>query len=513
MTQKPACIRLILGDQLNIHHPWFETVDTSVLYVMMELRSETDYVKHHIQKLTAFFRAMRTFAKTLRAENHRVEYITLDDTRNTHCITENIVTLAQHYSITHIEYQLPDEYRVEKELEKLSSLYQLSVNSVDSRHFLSTRTDVADFFGTKTYRMENFYRMMRKRYNILMNGKEPVGGSWNFDTKNRVAYKEKHPVPSPLTFSHDVADILSLLEKENVSFFGKCTDKICTWPVTRDDAMKALDWFIHSCLPLFGTYQDAMAREHWALFHSRLSFALNVKLISPREVIDTVIDAYENNPHDYPLHSIEGFVRQILGWREFVRGVYHANMPEYASLNYFNNTRALPHYYWDGETHMACMKNAISNSLHYAYAHHIQRLMITGNFALLNDVHPDAVDNWYLGVYIDAIQWVELPNTRGMSQYADGGIMATKPYISSARYIHSMSDYCTECHYSHTKKTEKDACPFNSLYWAFLHRHRTQLENNFRMKMMYRVLDKMSTQDTNALLKKAHTYMENYETL
>jgi deoxyribodipyrimidine photolyase-related protein len=274
-----------------------------------------------------------------------------------------------------------------------------------------------------------------------------------------------------------------------------------------------LDYFTENCLPLFGTFQDAMAPGEWSLYHSRLSFSMNVKLISPQEVVNKAIEVYTRRPQEIAYHQLEGFVRQIIGWREYMRGIYWLKMPEFADLNYLEHTGKLPNWFWTGKTKMNCLKNTIHQSLEFSYAHHIQRLMITGNFALLAGVHPDEVDAWYLGIYIDAIEWVEITNTRGMSQFADGGIVGTKPYVSSATYIHKMSSYCTGCHYDKSKKTGEKACPFNSLYWNFYARHENKLAKNPRIGMMYNVWKKMEPDAKAALLKQADDYLSNINEL
>lgn len=277
--------------------------------------------------------------------------------------------------------------------------------------------------------------------------------------------------------------------------------------------MQLMDYFMEYCLPLFGTFQDAMTPVSWSVYHSRLSFALNAKLISPKEVINAAIKYWESHQEQIQFNQLEGFVRQIIGWREYMRGIYWAKMPQYAQLNYFNHQNPLPSWFWDGETKMNCLKQSIKQSLQFAYAHHIQRLMVTGNFALLAGVHPDEVDAWYLGIYIDALDWVEITNTRGMSQFADGGIVGTKPYVSSATYIDKMSHYCGKCYYDKNKKTGDKACPFNSLYWNFYDLHQSKLRGNPRIGMMYNVWDRMAAQQKTDLLQQAAYYLEHINTL
>jgi deoxyribodipyrimidine photolyase-related protein len=298
-----------------------------------------------------------------------------------------------------------------------------------------------------------------------------------------------------------------------VETIGEIQEKQFFWPVTRNESLELLSFFIENCLPYFGTFQDAMTTDSWSVYHSRISFAMNVKLLSPKEVVDAVIQAYRSNEHLISLNQVEGFVRQIIGWREYMRGIYWMHMPDYASLNYFNHENKLPDWYWTGETNMKCLSHSIKQSLQFAYAHHIQRLMVTGNFALLAGIHPDEVDRWYLGIYIDALDWVEITNTRGMSQFSDGGIVGTKPYVSSANYIDKMSSYCGKCHYNEKQKTGEKACPFNSLYWHFYAQNESLLRKNPRIGMMYVTWDKMQPEVKTELLNQAEYYLKNINDL
>ena len=506
-------LRLILGDQLNHKHSWYQSVDADVLYVLMEIRSETDYAKHHIQKVVAFFQAMRLFSETLRNEGHAVHYIALDDPENKQSFTENIKQLCVKHAIALLEYQLPDEYRVDQELEMLSDILKLPVNVVDTEHFYTTRNEFSEFFaGKKQFLLESFYRHMRKKHDVLMLAGKPEGDKWNFDGENRKKIPANHSVISPLLFHRDVSNLVEMIHKHVVKTIGEVDEKQFLWPVTRNESLELLDFFVAYCLPLFGTFQDAMTPDAWSVYHSRISFALNVKLISPKEVIEKVIQAYRENKA-VALNQVEGFVRQILGWREYMRGMYWMQMPNYASLNYFGHENKLPNWYWTGETKMKCLSHSIQQSLQFSYAHHIQRLMVTGNFALLAGIHPDEVDQWYLGIYIDAIEWVEITNTRGMSQFADGGIVGTKPYVSSANYIDKMGTYCTTCHYNSKEKVGEKACPFNSLYWNFYAKNESLLRSNPRIGMAYVTLDKMQPEAKAALLQQAEFYLENINNL
>ena len=506
-------LRLILGDQLNHQHSWFQQVDENVVYVMMEVRSETDYVVHHIQKVVAFFQSMRLFAKELLQKGHKVVYLKLDDINNKQSFTENIRWICQKYKIETIEYQLPDEYRVDHELKSLSEALNLSVCVVDSEHFFTSRTEFAEFFtGKKQFLMESFYRYMRKKHDILMVAGQPEGDKWNFDSDNRKKISANHSIIQPYLFHRDVTEIVDMIQKTGVKTMGEIDDKQFIWPVTRNESLELLNFFVEYCLPYFGTFQDAMTLEAWSVYHSRISFAMNVKLISPQEVINKVILHYRQN-NEISLNQVEGFVRQILGWREYMRGIYWMHMPEYDSLNFFNHENKLPDWYWTGETKMKCLSHSIKQSLQFSYAHHIQRLMVTGNFALLAGIHPDEVDRWYLGIYIDASEWVEITNTRGMSQFADGGIVGTKPYVSSANYIDKMGSYCSKCLYNSKLKVGEKACPFNSLYWHFYARNEQLLRKNPRIGMAYVTLDKMQPQVKEELLKQAELYLSKINEL
>jgi deoxyribodipyrimidine photolyase-related protein len=506
-------LRLLLGDQLNHQHSWFQQVDENVVYLMMEIRSETDYVVHHIQKVVAFFQAMRLFADEQKLKGHQVIYLQLDDLKNKQSFTENIRWICQEYQIESVEYQLPDEYRVDQELKNLSETLNLTVSVVDTEHFFTSRTEFAEFFkGKKQFLMESFYRYMRKKHNVLMIAGQPEGDKWNFDSDNRKKIPANHTIIQPYLFHRNVSDIVEMIQKSEVKTMGEIDDKQFVWPVTREESLILLDFFIEYCLPFFGTYQDAMTPTAWSVYHSRISFAMNVKLISPKEVIQKVIAEYRSNT-SISLNQVEGFIRQVLGWREYMRGIYWMQMPEYASLNFFNHENKLPDWYWTGETKMKCLSHSIKQSLQFAYAHHIQRLMITGNFALLAGIHPDEVDQWYLGVYIDALEWVEITNTRGMSQFADGGIVGTKPYVSSANYIDIMSSYCGSCHYNAKQKVGEKSCPFNSLYWHFYARNEMLLRNNPRIGMMYVTWDKMQPTVKEEILNQAEYYLSTLNDL
>lgn len=512
MVPGPLTLRLILGDQLNRNHSWFSTTDSSVTYLLLEMRQETDYVAHHIQKAVGFFGAMRRFATWLKESGHQVIYLKLDDPVNTQDLPSNIRVLIESHGFSRFEFLLPDEYRLDQQLKDLCTELPIDSRCFDTEHFLTAREDLAQFFGQKHYLMETFYRHIRRRFNWLMEDGKPVGGRWNYDRENRKALPQNKQVPAPKEFDHDVTELVELLQSSGVQTLGSVAPQRFIWPLDRDESLQLLDYFIADCLADFGAYQDAMHSDQWSLFHSRLSFALNTKMISPQEVVEKTLDAYHHS-NQLSLSAVEGFIRQIIGWREFMRGVYWAKMPDYASLNTLDHHRPLPHFYWTGDTQMSCLRHAIGQSLQTAYAHHIQRLMVTGNFALLAGIDPDEVDRWYLGIYIDAVQWVEITNTRGMSQFADGGIIATKPYVSSANYINKMSNYCRSCRYNHKQKSSTDSCPFNSLYWNFLLRHKNFFAANNRMRMMYKLMDKMSDAERSEIVARANSCLDNLDSL
>lgn len=509
MAQANSILRLILGDQLNANHSWFKTVNPKVIYCFFESQSELDYAPHHIQKVIGIFMAMRNFAAQLKKQGHQVTYFAINNPKNQHDFSTNIKQLIAAFKITRFEYLEPDEYRIDSQLKALCAAINIKTKCLSTEHFYTTREELQTFFkGKKTYLMESFYRMMRKKHQILMMGNNPVGGQWNFDKNNRNKWTPKDPQPQALCFKNDYTKVQQDLEQVNYQTIGELEPNFFTYPINYKQAKALLDFFCKTLLCHFGTYQDAMHTSHKFLFHSKLSFALNLKIISPKEVIETVLDHAVKHPEIH-IAQTEGFVRQILGWREYMRGMYWAVMPQYKSENQLNNTRPLPKFFWTGQTKMNCLKHSITQSLENSYAHHIQRLMITGNFALLTQCHPDAVDQWYLGIYLDAIEWVQLPNTRGMSQYADGGKIATKPYISSGAYINKMSDYCKDCCYKVKEKTTADACPFNALYWNFLDDKKEQLSGNRRMSMMYALWHKMSPEEHYQIKQKAQHIIEN----
>ncbi len=518
MSTHYKTMRLILGDQLNAGHSWYKEKNHEILYVIAEIHQELNYVVHHCQKICAFFAAMNAFSQSLEKAGHDVLYLTLDETSGYQSLPDLICVLCKRYNVKGFEFQRPDEYRLREQLGKVYLPEYIKVSEVDTEHFLLPFDEIKHYFKKdKHHKMEFFYRKMRQRFSILMDADKPIGGKWNYDTDNRNKLKKDDlpSIPEPLLFGHSTKNILERLKRHNIHYFGKEVE-LLFWPVTRKDAIALLDYFCAFCLPKFGTFQDAMtcqSESQWSLYHSRLSFSLNAKILQPLHVVQRAVAYYENHRDSISIAQIEGFVRQIIGWREYIRGVYWSNMPSYAQKNQLNTDKELPDYFWTANTKMQCMKSTIQQSLDYSYAHHIQRLMVTGNFCLLTGIGVSQVDMWYLGVYIDAIEWVEMPNTRGMSQFADGGIVATKPYAASGNYINKMSDYCQKCHYNVKEKTSEQACPFNSLYWHFMIKHRDKVERNPRIGMVYRNWDKQNKAHQKATLDRAAWCLNNIDTL
>lgn len=506
-------LKLILGDQLNCRHSWFTRPRPDVVFVLMEVRQETDYVLHHAQKVIAIFAAMRDLARRLREAGHRVHYLTIDDPDNRQSLPANLDYLLAHYEADSFAWQAPDEWRLDQQLAAYADGLDIATQMDDSEHFYTARREAAEFFeGRAAWVMEPFYRHMRKRHDVLVSETgTPTGGQWNFDHDNRESWPGVPWEPADPRPRHDHSALWQSIEAAGVRTFGVPQAGDFAWPLNHEEALLQLDSFVQHALPHFGRYQDAMSVRAWRLFHSLLSFAMNTKMLDPRTVVDRVVAAWRDGA--VPLASAEGYIRQILGWREYVRGVYWHRMPGYDQLNTFGHTTALPHWFWSGDTRMRCVAAAIGQSLEHAHSHHINRLMVIGNFSLLAGLSPQELHQWYLGIYIDAFEWVELPNTLGMSQYADGGLLATKPYVSSAAYIDRMSDYCKGCHYQKKQRIGERACPYNALYWDFFLRNDQQLGNNHRLGMVYQQLRRMSDADRQALQEQAAATRANLAAL
>lgn len=487
---------LVLGDQLSFDLASLKALDSDLDTVLLvEVMEEASHVPHHPQKIVLIFSAMRHFAKALQQRGIRVQYVTLDDPQNTGSVPEEL--RRWHAAMQPDELHLTEcgDWRLEQSLRDCG----LSIQWHSDTRFLCSRTDFSSWAqGRKQLRMEFFYREMRSQSGLLINEEGgPIGGVWNFDTENRKSLPKNVNVPYPIRFSADslTQEVLSLVRTRFKSHYGSADT--FDYPVTHTDAQTLWEYFLDYGLAGFGDYQDAMANDEPFLFHARISAALNIGLLDLRQLCGDVESAYKSGR--IPLNAAEGFIRQLIGWREYVRGVYWLKMPAYADGNLFGNTRPLPAFYWTGDTKMNCMHQAIGQSLEYAYAHHIQRLMVTGNFALLAGIVPREICEWYLAIYMDAFDWVELPNTLGMVMHADGGYLGSKPYCASGQYINRMSDYCRHCAYKVSESTADNACPFNSLYWHFIMRHGEVLRGNHRMGMTYKNLDRMPESKQQAL--------------
>ena len=495
-----ASLRLILGDQLTLSLPVIEQAcKQQDIIVMAEVKEEATYVKHHKKKLVLLFSAMRHFAQTLKEQGYNVHYRCYEDKDNQGSLLKEVrKCLKEHSALGQVVVTEPGEYRLLKSMQQWSSQLNTPVEILKDPRFYASPDDFKGWAkDRKSLRMEFFYREMRKKHHILMEQGVPAGGKWNYDASNRKAMPANVHPPEPTSFTPDsvTEEVIRLVKAEFSEHFGDISG--FHYAVTRKQALQVLNEFIEQRLPDFGKYQDAMRQNMPWLFHSHISFYLNCGLLTPREVVQQAEAAWYAG--EAPLNSVEGFIRQILGWREYVRGFYWYSMPQLQNENYFNANRDLPEFFWDGHTNMNCLRQCVQDTKHHAYAHHIQRLMVIGNFSLLCELAPQQVQEWYLLVYADAYEWVELPNVAGMILYADGGNLASKPYISSGSYINKMSDYCKNCGYSVTKKTGPDACPFNYLYWRFLDAHYARLKDNPRMALVFKSYEKMSQQKIDTI--------------
>ncbi|MCP4596282.1 cryptochrome/photolyase family protein [Neptuniibacter sp.] len=492
---------LILGDQLNHDSEIWSGFDPDKdLIAFFEVEEESVTQLSSKQRTTLFFSAMRHFAEELRNKKLPVHYSTIDEKKNSFSTT--LLELIHKCKPEQLRVVLPGDSRILDELKKLSAQLTITLDVLPDNHFISLSGQFSQWLGKlKQPRMEYWYRFLRKEHHLLLDDAgKPLGGKWNFDQENRKKFSSSGPSHKGLqpTFPADeitrnvIADVKTHLPNlpGNLEYF--------IWPVSRNDALKALDHFIEERLPLFGDYQDAMWTNEPFLYHAWLSSSLNLKLLSPSEVISKAIVAFESGKA--PLNAVEGFVRQVLGWREYVRGLYWTYHDSWGAMNELEHNNKLPSFYWTADTEMKCLQQSISQVLNYGYGHHIQRLMVTGLFALLSKVDPQEVHRWYLAMYVDAVAWVEVPNTIGMSQFADGGIFASKPYIASGNYINRMSNYCTQCPFSPDKATGENACPFTTLYWAFIHDNENWLVKNPRLAMQVKHWNRKSPEDQKAIL-------------
>ncbi|EGD58991.1 deoxyribodipyrimidine photolyase-related protein [Novosphingobium nitrogenifigens DSM 19370] len=502
----------VLGDQLS---PAISSLsdrtrkDTVVL--MMEVGQETGYVRHHQAKIALILSAMRHFAQDLRADGWQVDYVRLDDPDNTHSFSGEVERAARRHRARGIQVTEPGEWRVRAMMHEWSATLGLRVRIMPDTRFICP---LPDFFqwaaGRSELRMEWFYRTMRRKTGLLMDGDKPVGGRWNFDAENRSGPEPGLSPPALPRFTpHSITgdaitrDVLDLVSDRFGDHFGSLD--AFGWPVTRQDAETLLDHFIERCLPHFGHWQDAMMAGHDTMFHSLLAPAINLGLLDPLAVCRRAEAAYRSG--QAPIAAVEGFIRQIIGWREYVRGMYWLDMPGLAGANALDAQRPLPEFWWTGQTPMRCLAETVRSTRENAYAHHIQRLMVMGNFALLAGLRPQEVADWFLAVYADAFEWVELPNVAGMALHADGGRLASKPYAASGAYIDRMSDYCGACRYDVKRKTGPDACPFNALYWHFLDRNADRLSGNPRLAYPYATWARMSPEKRAETLASAEAFL------
>lgn len=496
---------IVLGDQLDDDSAAFDGFDPKQDVIWMaEVTAESTHVWTHKARIVTFLSAMRHFRARLRKRGWTVEYRQLDDAENAGSLAQELTQAIARFNPQRLIMVEPGEWRVEELLRATAKQTSTPLDIRVDAHFLCTKAEFAAHArGRKQLRMEFFYREMRRKTGVLMTGDEPAQGQWNFDAENRGSFGKRGPenVPTPRRFPPDeiTREVMALVEAKFPKHPGSL--KHFDWPLTQEQAQQALDDFILHRLPDFGRYQDAMWTSEPYLYHSRLSAAMNLKLIHPRTIIAAAEKAWRDR--QAPIEAVEGFIRQILGWREYVRGIYWHAMPQYLERNALKATLPLPSFYWTGDTPMNCLRHAITQTLDHGYAHHIQRLMITGLFTLLLGVKPQAVHEWYLAVYVDAVEWVELPNTLGMSQYGDGGMMASKPYIASGKYIQRMSNYCEGCRFNPAKATGDDACPFTTLYWDFLMRHEVLLRQNQRMSLQVKNADRLTSTERKAIQEQA----------
>jgi deoxyribodipyrimidine photolyase-related protein len=504
--QRMADLILILGDQLS--HDLSSLAAAPEGHVLMaELADEATYVRHHQQKIALVFSAMRHFAQELREKGRDVTYLSYATPEGMSRFTDAIGHMLAKGNFERLYVTEPGEYRVAQEIADWATRFDIAVHVLPDTRFIASHAEFADWAdGKKQLRMEFFYREMRRKTGLLMADDGPLGGQWNYDAENRKKLPKGHILPMRPRCAPDAVtqDVLALVAAQFGSHFG--TLEGFGWPVTAAQAQDQFTHFLDQCLPYFGDYQDAMKTGETFLYHALVASSLNLGLLDPLDICRQA----EARLHDghAPLNAVEGFIRQIIGWREYIRGIYWLKMPDYAQSNFFSHTRPLPAFYYHGDTDMACMREAVEASRDHAYAHHIQRLMITGNFALLAGIAPQQVNQWYLEVYADAYEWVQLPNTHGMALFADGGLVASKPYVASGAYINRMSDYCASCSYQVKQPTGETACPFNYLYWDFMTRHRDVLGANPRMGMVYRTYDKMDDEKKAAITASARKFLE-----
>ena len=500
MTQKVHTILLVTGDQLSITLSVLDAADKATTRILMaEVKPEATTANHHKKKIIFVFSAMRHFAEELRDQGWQVDYVKMDDAGNTQSLAGEVKRAQVRHGAQQLVMTAPNDYRLRQELNFIEQL-------PDDRFFCSDVEFATYAKEHKSLRMEFFYREMRRKSGLLMDGADTVGGRWNFDSENRKPAKGEQIFPTPPRFEPDAItrQVIELVKHHFAGHYGLAEP--FWFGVTRQQAVAAFNHFLRHGLAHFGATQDAMLQGQYYLNHSMISLYLNFGLLDAREICQAAQAAYQSG--DAPLEAVEGFIRQILGWREYVRGIYWLKMPGYLASNALAATRPIPDFYWSHETDMNCMAQVFRQTHDEAYAHHIQRLMITGNFALLAGINPASVHDWYHAVYIDALEWVEAPNTIGMALHADGGLMGSKPYAASANYINKMSDYCGSCRYDPKQRIGPSACPFNALYWNFIGTHRAEFARNSRMSQTVYAYQKMSAGDQEAIKHQAQGFLD-----
>ena len=527
--EKTSCrhVVLILGDQLDEASSAFDGFDPALDRVLMvEAMGEATHVWSHKIRTTLFLSAMRHFAAGLRTRGWQVDYRSLD-MHGDKTLAAGLAAALQQQGANAVIGVEPGDMRVRADLDEAIEIIASEaantgttpINRIiewrEDKHFLCGIPQFRQWAGKSTsLRMEYFYQLMRKQHKVLMDGAgEPVGGQWNFDAENRKSFGKAGPKEVPVTprFAPDA------ITQEVIKVVNTCFSdhpgslESFNWPTNREQALVALESFITDRLPGFGRHEDAMWTGLDFGWHSLLSSSLNLKLLHPLEVIQAAEQAYAERGLD--LASVEGFIRQILGWREFMRGVYFLDMPGLKTANHYEHQNALPAWYWTGKTRMNCMKQCIEQTLTNGYSHHIQRLMVTGMFGVTAQIQPQQLCDWYLAVYVDAVEWVELPNTAGMALFANGGRFTSKPYIASGAYVKRMSNYCSGCSYESETRAGPKACPMTTLYWNFLDTHEATFARNPRTALMVKNLQRMGPDERAAVRATAQTMLDNLDAI
>ncbi|MDA9231350.1 cryptochrome/photolyase family protein [Rickettsiales bacterium] len=502
-------IILILNDHLNLESNAIKLYQEGDLILMCENYQDFRKHNHHKKKLVFIFSSMRHFAAKIIEQKYNLHYLKIEDKNNSGILTEEIIKTARKYNYNEIILEHPSDYETLTNIKSLEN-QNIKINILEDSKFLCTIEEFKQLnVNKKTMLMENFYRKMRKKHNILMDKDKPDGGSWNYDKLNREKITESKNIPTRYKAKNDqiTLQVIDLINAEYPKNFGEIVN--FDLAVTREESLLIFRQFLQERIENFGQYQDAMLEEDDFLYHSHISFYVNNGLLKPLELIKEVEKLYKENK--VKINSAEGFIRQILGWREYVRGIYWHKMPEYKKLNFLEARNKLPAFYWDANTKMNCLKKCVTTTIKNSYAHHIQRLMVLGNFALLSFIDPKEVNEWFLCVYADAYEWVEMPNVTGMILFADGGYLASKPYAASGAYINKMSNYCKNCHYDVKLKNGSKACPFNYLYWNFMIQNKERIGKNHRLAIAYNTLSKFNEEKIHNITKDSKNFLKNYE--